>query len=204
VTAAFLLPFLLTWLAAPFWETKAPEQWDDRELEQLLTDSPWAQMVTGAGKSGAGDPVQLFFATAGPIQSAEKELDRRAALRKRSKQPGEPDPLVEEYREWLAVNQAGYTVIAIRIPNTAAFSDQREIGRMEEESFLQVGRKKIKMSGHFPPSSSDPYLRLAFPRPEEVSAKFIVVDLYLPGISIPYRQAQFSVKDMAVHGKLAY
>ena len=45
-----------------------------------------------------------------------------------------------------------------------AFSDNRETRQMEQECVMRVGRKKLKMTGHFPPSPGDPYLRLAFPR----------------------------------------
>jgi len=190
--------------AAPFWEAKPPQQWDDRELQQLLTDSPWAQQAEGVGKLSAGSPVLVFFASAGPMQQAERERERRASLRRTAKggEPAEPDPFTEEYRLWLEDNRATQIVVAVRIPNTDAFSDEREVHRMEQDSTLQVGRKKIKMSGHFPPSANDPYLRMAFPRQVQLSDKSIVLDLYLPGISIPYRQVQFALKDMVAQGKL--
>jgi hypothetical protein len=195
---------LFLFFASPFWEAKPPNQWDDRELVQMLTDSPWAQMAQGTGKSSAGPPVLVFLATAGPMQQAEQERDRRASLRRPAKgvEAAEPDPLTEEYRLWLEDNRATQIVVAVRIPNTAAFSEEREVRRMEEESTMQVGRKKIKMTGHFPPSANDPYLRLAFPRRVQLSDRFVVMDLYLPGVSIPYRQVQFTLKDMVVGGKL--
>jgi len=167
----------------------------------MLTDSPWAQMAQGPGKQSAA-PVLVFFATAAPMQIAEQESDRRARLKRPKARQTEPDPLVEEYRAWLEENRAAQIVVAILIPNTAAFSDQREVRKMEEESVLQIGRKKLKMTGHFPPSAGDPYLRLAFPRQVQLSDKSILLDLYLPGIPSPYRQAQFTVKDMVVNGKL--
>lgn len=43
---------LLCWLAvnsaaaaADFWRSKTPEEWSEQEVEQLLTDSPWARAV---------------------------------------------------------------------------------------------------------------------------------------------------------------
>jgi hypothetical protein len=204
--AVISFAFLLSWFAlyaAPFWQTKPPAQWDDRELLEMLTDSPWAQMAQGPGKVSPAAPVLIFFATAAPMKIAERERDRRAQLKlPLAKRSSEPDPLVEEYRAWLEENRAGQIVVAVLIPNTAAFSDQREVRKMEDESTLQVGRRKLKMTGHFPPSAGDPYLRLAFPRQVALSDKSIVLDLYLPGIPSPYRQAQFTVKDMVVDGKL--
>jgi hypothetical protein len=65
-----------------------------------------------------------------------------------------------------------------------------------------VGRKRLKMTGHFPPSPSDPYLRMAFPRQVTVNDKTVSFELYLPGVAIPFRAIQFTLKDMLVRGKL--
>jgi hypothetical protein len=58
------------------------------------------------------------------------------------------------------------------------------------------------LTGSFPPSESDPFLRLAFPRQVELSDKTLTFDLYLPGVPAPFRSAEFSLKDMVVAGKL--
>ncbi len=73
---------------------------------------------------------------------------------------------------------------------------------MEEDSVMHVGRKKIKMTGHFPPTATDPYLRLAFPRQVSPTDKSVSFELYLPGVPNPFREAEFKVKDMVVNGKL--
>jgi hypothetical protein len=67
---------------------------------------------------------------------------------------------------------------------------------------MRVGRKRFKMSGYFPPSPGDPYLRLAFPREVTSSDKILTFDLYLPGVPIPFRKAEFTLKDMLWKGKL--
>jgi len=67
---------------------------------------------------------------------------------------------------------------------------------------MRIGKKKFKMTGHFPPSPRDPYLRLAFPREAQATDKSVVFDLYLPGVPIPYREVEFKVKDLLVNGKL--
>jgi hypothetical protein len=58
------------------------------------------------------------------------------------------------------------------------------------------------MTGHFPPTAGDRFLRLAFPREVQATDKTVVFDLYLPGVPNPYREAEFQVKDMLVNGKL--
>jgi hypothetical protein len=185
--------------AAPFWEAKTPTDWTERELQLLLTDSPWAQMMDAPGKAGS-NPVQIFLATAAPIEQAEHQWD----LRFKKKRPGDapPDTMNEEYRAWLAENRARQIVVAVAVNLPQALSNEQEIHRMEEECVMRVGRKKFKMSGHFPPSPADPYLRLAFPREVKASDKTVIFEMYLPGVPIPFRQAEFQVKDMLLKGEL--
>jgi hypothetical protein len=192
---ALLLSLFL--FADPYWVSKPPPQWSDAELLALLTNSPWAQPVDGPG---TGAPtIEVYLATAGPIQLAEKERDRRIAVRRK---PGTPIPENTEYGLWMEDNRATQIVLAVRIPNTKGFLDEREVRRMEDESTMRAGKKKIKLTGTFPPSESDPYLRLAFPRQVELSDKSVIFELYLPGVPAPYRNAEFKLKDMLVSGKL--
>lgn len=183
--------------ATPFWESKAPEHWSDAELQALLTDSPWAQMALAPGSSAA-PPVQVYLATAGPLDKAEKERERRAAKGR----PTVDDPLVADYREWLQENRSKQIVLAIAVSRSDLLADEQEIQHMENECVMRIGKKKFKMTGHFPPSPGDRYLRLAFPREVQGTDKSVVFDLYLPGVPIPYREAEFKVKDMLVEGKL--
>ena len=68
---AILLTLLLA--AAPFWEAKGPAAWSEDELNQLLTESPWAQVAEGPSANLPG--VQVYLATAKPIQLAEAERE---------------------------------------------------------------------------------------------------------------------------------
>jgi hypothetical protein len=187
---------VLLFLAVPFWETKAPADWTDDELQRLLTNSPWAQMAAAPANSNSPG-VQVYLATAAPVDQAERERDRRA-VRKRPL----PDPFAEEYRVWLEDNRTTQIVLAVNIWNTKAFSDSRDVARMEDECVMHAGRRKLKMTGHFPPSPADPYLRLAFPRQLESGDKTVSFDLYLPGVAMPFRTVEFNLKDMALNGKI--
>jgi hypothetical protein len=187
---------LVLMFAAAFWESKPPADWTEDELIQMFTSSPWAQPLTGPANA---PPVSAYLATAAPMEQAERERDRRYK-RKRPNAP--PDVLVEEYRAWLEENRATQIVLAIPIQDPKAFADSQDTRRMEEEGVMRVGRKKIKMTGHFPPSASDPFLRLAFPREVTASDKTITFELYLPGVPIPFRTVEFRIKDMLVKGKL--
>jgi hypothetical protein len=192
---------MLLMLSASFWETKAPADWTDDELLKLLTDSPWAQMVeVSTQKEAQGAAVQVFLATAGPMVEAEKERQRRYV--RKSNRPVEESPMDTEYRLWFEDNHATQIVLAVRIPRTRDFDDAGQTKKLEEETFMKVGRKKYKMTGHFPPTQNDVYLRIAFPRQVSESDKSIEFDLYLPGVTPPYRMVEFRLKDMIVKGKL--
>lgn len=188
------------WAEPAFWVDKPPAQWTEQELIRLITDSPWAQMVPAPSDKAPG--MQLYLATAGPLDQAEHERERRYRIRhpKTGEQPG--DLLVEEYRTWLAENRATQIVVAIGVGEAGAFSNEQETRHMEQECVMRIGRKKYKMTGHFPPSAGDPYLRLAFPRVATAADKSVTFDLYVPGVSMGARSAEFTIKDMIVKGKL--
>ena len=191
-------------LAAPYWDAKPPANWTDTEVSQLLADSPWAQMIPGPDSRGAMPPVQAYFATAKPIQQAEQERDRRAKLRAKAAPSNDADydPFAEEYRAWLEDNSKSHIILAIRVGNSKAYSDGKELDALEKSTVMRVGRKKIQMTGYFPPSAHDPYLRIAFPRQVQLTDKQVQFDLYLPGVAGPFRLAQFKLEPMVVAGKL--
>jgi hypothetical protein len=99
-------------------------------------------------------------------------------------------------------NRTTQIVLAVHIQNNRGFLDDAEVQRMEKETTMRAGKKKIKLTGSFPPSESDPYLRLAFPRQVDLSDKSLIFELYLPGVPAPYRNAEFRLKDMVSNGKL--
>lgn len=67
---------------------------------------------------------------------------------------------------------------------------------------MRIGRKTWPIVGYFPPTPSDPVLRLVFPRAVRPSDKRVVFRLYLPGVDFPDREAEFIVKDLIYHGAL--
>jgi hypothetical protein len=179
-----LVCVLLALLAAPFWETKAPGDWNEAQIALLLHDSPWAEMAEPA------PAVQVYLATAQPAREAEAELARRRGK-----------PLSEEYLDYLAQEGAHKLVVAIAYKNLTALADAEEASRMEEESIMRVGRQKYKMEGHFSPVPSDPFLRLVYPRVATARDKTVTFELYLPGLG-PYHEAEFRIRDMQYKGKL--
>ena len=73
---------------------------------------------------------------------------------------------------------------------------------MEEETSMVIGRKSFHFVGHFPPTSSDPVLRLIFNREVTPSDKAVTFRIYLPGLNFPEREVEFRVKDLMFQGKL--
>jgi hypothetical protein len=177
----------LALLAAPYWETKPPPEWSEEQLLRLLTASPWAQGIEKLGKTA-------FLATALPVREAERELARR----RKAKGAEPPDP---EFSDFLAEDHGRHIVLAISYPDIRPLSDAAEARRMVEESILKIGRKKYKMTGHFPPTPSDPYLRMAFPRELAPGDKSLVFELYLPGVGGTYGQVEFRLKELLYQGK---
>jgi hypothetical protein len=182
-----LLPLLL-WLAQPFWEAKGPAQWDDSEIEELLSNSPWARSV------GGDYPVLFYLATARPIEEAETEARVRSKVA-----PRDVDP---DYSYFVTQNRESHFVLAIPYSNPPKFGQAADLKKFEEESLMIAGGRKFKMSGHFPPTVGDPVLRVVFPREVRPSDKKVVFRLYLPGKIFPDREVEFSVKELIYHGRL--
>jgi len=190
----FLL--LIVLLAFQYWD-KPPEQWSQDQVETILTASPWARIVEASGHSGSA-PLLMYLASAEPLRLAEQEL------RRRDKKPRHEDILAEDYRAWLAEDGGKHIVLAIRIIDPRGFDDAKEVKQMEKECTLRIGRKKVKIDGHFPPSSSDPFVRLAFLKEGAENERTLQFELYIPGAPLPYRNAEFPVKDMVYKGKVTF
>lgn len=189
---------LLTLLTVtPFWESTDVKDWSEEQLLDFFGNSPWA---LPAQSSSASNGVLTFLATAKPVQLAELENRRRHTKKIPGTEPT-PDPAWEEFQEFLARDASKYIVLAVAIP-IGATQDAAEMAHMENDSVLRLGKRKIKMSGYFPPSPSDPYTRLIFPREGADSAKELLFELFIPGTGAPYRQVFYTVKKLSYRGKL--
>lgn len=186
---------LFCYAAAPFWDSKAPADWNEEEMLEFMGNSPWAQPAESVGAQRGGG-VQTFLATAQPMRAAEIEYRRRRLPK------GTPnDPAWEEFQEFLARDSTKYIVLAVSIP-IAASQDAQEMATMENDSYLRLGKQKVKMSGYFPPSPTDPWTRLIFPRKELKAIKEMDFQVYIPGTGTSYRQVFYRLKDMTYRGQL--
>jgi hypothetical protein len=185
-------------LAQPFWETKPSSEWSREELARMLGDSPWARVLEPAAAKIGGAGVRVYVASAEPCRAAEREAARRVAAEGAEAGPD------EEYEEFLRANQGRQIVLAIEVRGWPPRDLESEIARMEKECLLQVSGRKIRMSGSFPPTASDPWLRLAFPLELQPKDKDLMFELYVPGVPLPYRRAGFTLREMQFHGKPAW
>lgn len=179
---------LFLFLSQPFWEAKPPEKWTGEEIDTVRHASPWAQTM------GHNPELLTYLATAAPIEDAEGEL----RLRTKNTLP-EPDP---DYADFLRLNREKILVLAIPWSQPARFGTEAERKRMEDECVMIAGRKIWQLVGHFPPSQSDPVLRLVFPREVNPADKSVLFRLYLPGVAFPEREVEFRTRDLMYHGKL--
>lgn len=188
----------------PFWEAKAPADWSDDELTELLTLSPWAQKAVSGSTDGG---VQVYLATARPMRMAEAEQARRAAEKaKEKKHRGDADaaedPTAEEYPEFLRENEGEYIVLAVQVRDNSILEDPLEFKRLQDQCILKVGGKRYNMVGHFAPSPADAMLRLVFPRVVTAADKRFRFELYIPGTKFPYSFAEFRVDELKFKGGL--
>ncbi len=194
MTKWFALLTLLT--ATPFWDTMDVKEWSEEQLLDFFGNSPWSQPA----ESTAGNGVLTFLATSKPVQLAEVEK-RRRVMKKVAGVDVIQDPAWDEFQEFLERDTAKYIVLAVAIPAEAT-REASEMSLMENQSVMKLGKQKIKMSGYFPPSHTDPYTRLIFPRAGTEKAKELVFELFLPGTGTPYRQVYYPTKGMNYRGRL--
>jgi len=112
--------------------------------------------------------------------------------------------VAQEYLDWYAANRGKYIVLAVRVPPSATFTDESETKRMEKETFLRAGRRRLMPTMHFLPSSTDEYLRYVFPREVPENTKKLSFDFYVPSILGAFREAEFALKDLTYKGVLEY
>ena len=175
-------------LAGNFWNDKPPEQWTVAEVRTLLTNSPWGQSGNSANE------VEVHLATALPMKEAEK---RERAFARRT------GAMSLTFDEYTAMAEEGrYIVLAVKIEDPLALSDNDHVKRLERDSEMRVANRRFKIVTYFPPTPGDPYMRLVFSRVPLAGA--LVFRIYVPGAISPYRNAEFNEKDLFYKGKVEY
>ena len=192
--AALLAAAIASAAGEPFWERRSPREWSDAEVAQMLEESPWVQQALGP--RGDAAMVRVYLATARPIRDAEAEAARRGTA------PPLEDPDEDEYREFLAENEGRYVVLAVEFTNAQSLDNPATRKHLEARCLMRSGRKTSRITGHFPPSPSDPFLRLVFPRAIDGRSDRLTFDLYLPGVDPPYRRVEYRLRELRYKGRL--
>ncbi|MCU0245253.1 MAG: hypothetical protein MUC42_01690 [Bryobacter sp.] len=196
------LPLLLLLAADPFWASKAPPAWTPDEMVRFFAESPWtapAEPLTPVPGQARGGVI-AYLAGAKIVREAEEENLRRVLKEQQYQASREARA---EFDEYLASEGAKVIVLAVPV-DPRGFEDPAETQRMTEETVLKAGRRKLKLSGHFPPTPSDPVVRFIFPREIPSGARALEFEVYLPGVPGPYRRAEFPLKNLVLGGQPHY
>lgn len=173
-----------------FWETRPPEEWTRAEVDRLMSDSPWAQT----------SDARVYLASAEPVRQAEllwrDWLRRDAGPEVRV----EPD---DDYEDFLRQHPGEHIIIGIVLPNPMLTPNPREVAEMEKKSRIKLDKRKYSMLAFFPPTPGDPVLRMVFPRKVAGDEKKLTLELYLPGLRLPYRNFEFPIRSLEWKGKPA-
>ena len=101
-------------------------------------------------ESHGSEGVQVFFGY-GWADAGSGEGEEEGRVVRKSNRLVVESPMDTSVVKGIDDNHATQIVLAVRVPWTKDFGDAGEVKRLEEESIMRVGRKKYKMTGHFPP-----------------------------------------------------
>ena len=176
--------------AAPFWEQRPPAEWTRADVDRMMSDSPWAQT----------DGVRVYIASAEPVRQAELMWKKWRKQQLGVEGVFEED---EDYEQFLREHPGDYIVVGVYGMNPAITPEPRQIAQMEKQSRIKLDKRKYAMIAYFPPTPADPVLRMVFPKKLAGDEKKLILELYLPGVHLPYRNFEFPIKTLVWQGKPA-
>jgi hypothetical protein len=203
------------------WKTKRVADWTAAETKQVLTDSPWAAMVTPAVKKEARKPGGGFGA--GPVgigvngvgrhrtgQPAQDPGDSGATpearpfnVRWESALPVREAELKARETNAPAVDEEHYAIAVYGIPSHLAKDPQSLADHLKGQSTLKrEGQKDLKPT-HVDviPREDGVVVVFLFPRTKEITAKDARVEFNV--LIGPYQFTQsFHVDEMMYQGKM--
>ena len=142
--------------AADFWEETEFTAWSDKDVEQMMNDSPWAKRLTvrfprptrasGGGRFGGGfRPGTSTPQTRLVIQWPSAQPIRQAMVRGRIEQGGTVDP---EAQAFLDQSAPGYVVAVTGLPG--------QFGRLTPEALMAETRLERKGKSPIVPAQAQP------------------------------------------------
>jgi len=210
----FLTACLL--LGAEFWDTKPFPEWSDKELQQVMTNSPWARRVeaptnASPGESGATNakvpdlsgptglrgptlPVMIRWLSALPM----KQGQMRAKY-------GKDAATSPEAQKFLERQSMLYVVAVTGIPGyyvSAGGGDKARDAITQSTTLTPKGKAPIKPAGiQFAASGPNVEVILGFERANEITLSDQEVELSSI-IGTVWVRHKFKLRDMVVKGKL--
>lgn len=204
--------------AAAFWESKPFAAWSDKEVQQVLTDSPWSRRVQvvmntlgpagdidarggGDGDGGGGRGGRGGFPTAAPqlklLVSWRSALPMKQAFVR--VQSGPSGAVSAEQQQLLDRDEPQYVVEILGLP--ARFANA--IGNMKDVTFLKRGNKPpLAVSEAAAQQTANGILLLfAFPKTDPITLDEKEVELVTKLGTFDVKR-KFPLKDMVFRGKL--
>jgi len=135
--------------AADFWEETEFTAWSDKDVEQMMNDSPWAKRLTvrfpRSGRFGGFRPGTSTPQTRLVIQWQSAQPIRQAMVRGRIEQGGTVDP---EAQVFLDQSAPGYVVVVTGLPG--------QFGRLTPEALMAEARLERKGKSPIVPAQAQP------------------------------------------------
>ena len=141
--------------AADFWEETEFTAWSDKDVEQMMNDSPWAKRLTvrfprtpresRGGRFGGFRPGTSTPQTRLVIQWQSAQPIRQAMVRGRIEQGGTVDP---EAQVFLDQSSPGYVVVVTGLPG--------QFGRLTPEALMAEARLERKGKSPIVPAQAQP------------------------------------------------
>ncbi len=123
-------------VAADFWKEKDFTTWSDQEVQEMLTDSPWAKQVRllVGGRPDAAEPTHVTFTwtSALPIKQA---LVRQSS--------GLDGPTPPESQQTLTRSEPFYAVTLSGLPPTLRWLATRRVALKAESMLVRKGKAPI-------------------------------------------------------------
>ena len=201
---------------AEFWNDKQPADWSEKEVQRLLTKSPWAKEVAaemnfagmgmppGGGPMGGGAPPGGMDGPGGPMDlTAGVRWESAASIRDAAN-----SRLPEDAAEYYVISLHGLPMMGAGrgAGFPGAFGGDGLQGmqaRLRESTSLQRKGKKPIAPVRIRTSEDDGVLLFYFPRdpdPISIEDKEVVFVTALGPLEV---KAKFPLKEMTYRGKLA-
>ncbi|MEK6406566.1 MAG: hypothetical protein AABN34_06345 [Acidobacteriota bacterium] len=212
------------------WDKKPYAEWSDKEALKVLNQSPWGQThsFTDTSKMFSTGPRGLS-----PQQTAEANL-RRVNFRIRFlsarpireafvraielKQKGQlPKQFADQLKAFVANEFRDFILVVVGFDSTEstgeieqvrALLNNRTTADLKNNTYLQVGGKRVFLEEYQSPKSDGFGARLVFPR--LVEGKPLITEAtedihFVSELSPTYKlDSRYKIKDMMYQGKLEY